>query len=109
MTMNNKLEFGDFQTPVKLAHKICLLLRRIGISPTSIVEPTCGTGNFLRVAIEVLSDSKNFLGFELNPKYVQITKQIERAKISQVNFFSHNWSEIFNKLGENILVVGNPP
>ena len=67
----NKSEFGDFQTPVKLAREICLLLRRMGISPTSVVEPTCGIGNFLRVAIEVLSNSKSFLGFELNPEYVR--------------------------------------
>ena len=84
---NNKIEFGDFQTPVELARKICLLLQRMGIVPISIVEPTCGVGNFLRVAIEVLSDSKNFLGFELNPKYVQLAQRIEKAKISQVNFF----------------------
>ena len=105
----NKLEFGDFQTPIKLARKICLLLKRTGIYPTSIVEPTCGIGNFLRMSIEEFPDSKDFLGFEVNPKYVQLAQRIERARISRVNFFSHNWNEVFNRLGEDLLVIGNPP
>lgn len=105
----SKNEFGDFQTPITLARKICLLLCRIGVSPLSVVDPTCGTGNFLRVAMKEFAGGKDFLGFEINPEYAQISRRIGRAKILQVDFFSHNWHETFNNLGDNILVIGNPP
>lgn len=105
----NKIEFGDFQTPTKLARKICLLLRRIGVCPTSVVEPTCGTGNFLRMAIEEFPESRDFIGFEINPKYVKIAQQIEKTRVSLVNFFAHNWVETFNEMEGDILVIGNPP
>ena len=47
-----KAAFGDFQTPIDLADKICDLLHEVGVRPRSIVEPTCGEGNLLLAALE---------------------------------------------------------
>ena len=40
-------QFGDFQTPVDLACEVTRFLRTSGISPSAVIEPTCGVGNFL--------------------------------------------------------------
>jgi hypothetical protein len=42
-----KVEFGDFQTPLNLARKVCSLLQGLGYAPSSVLEPTCGEGNFI--------------------------------------------------------------
>ena len=44
------VEFGDFQTPAELADQLCRLLRERGLAPRAVVEPTCGTGAFVRAA-----------------------------------------------------------
>ena len=40
-------QFGDFQTPVDLACEVTRFLRTSGVSPSAVIEPTCGVGNFL--------------------------------------------------------------
>ena len=45
--IKKKIEYGDFQTPYDLAFQVCNVLKSWGIKPNSILEPTCGTGNFL--------------------------------------------------------------
>lgn len=45
-------EYGDFQTPPELASQVCRLLADRGTIPASILEPTCGIGNFLLAAVE---------------------------------------------------------
>lgn len=54
--MNGQIEFGDFQTPQSLADRVCLKLRREGINPSLVVEPTCGLGNFLDAAQRIFPD-----------------------------------------------------
>ncbi|MGK7940256.1 MAG: SAM-dependent methyltransferase, partial [Crocosphaera sp.] len=44
----NKIEYGDFQTPLDLTDKICNKLVQLNVFPDIIVEPTCGVGNFLQ-------------------------------------------------------------
>jgi len=51
-----KVEFGDFQTPISLAREICSLIARTGFRPASILEPTCGTGSFLKASLEIFPD-----------------------------------------------------
>ena len=38
------VEFGDFQTPDSLTNIIIDILAKKNISPTVIIEPTCGIG-----------------------------------------------------------------
>jgi Fe2+ transport system protein FeoA len=42
-----KVEYGDFQTPIELAERICQKLIELGVNPDTIVEPTCRVGNFI--------------------------------------------------------------
>ena len=63
-------EFGDFQTPAALAREVCGVLARHLTSPSSILEPTCGTGGLLLAALEGFPSARRALGLEINPDYV---------------------------------------
>ncbi len=112
----HKVEFGDFQTPISLAREICSLIAGTGFHPASILEPTCGTGSFLKASLETFPGISRVLGVEINPQYVT---QAQRAvthtfphtsvEVYQSDFFFTNWSEIVEALPEPILVIGNPP
>lgn len=111
-----KVEFGDFQTPLRLAREICSLIARTGFHPASILEPTCGMGSFLKASLETFPDVSRILGFEINPQYVAQAQQAfarmsphPSIEVYQSDFFSMNWSEIVEALPEPILVIGNPP
>lgn len=105
----NKSEFGDFQTPNDLCHKVCNILLRINITPHSIVEPTCGTGGFLRASVQAFPHCESVFGFEVNSFYAKEAKRIKRTSVKCANFFAQNWPTILHSLPEPILVIGNPP
>ena len=105
----NKMEFGDFQTPDALAERVCKLLHCLGMSPRSILEPTCGKGSFLRASIVAFPKCTRFLGVEVNRNYVKMAKSVEKAEVNCENFFEKNWPETLDMLREPILVIGNPP
>jgi hypothetical protein len=109
-------EFGDFQTPVRLAKDACSVLNRLGVSPKSIVEPTCGIGRFLIAALEQFPESEHALGLDINPNYVAAatewlagTSHAQKVSLECGSFFSASWPDLFAKLPEPILIVGNPP
>ncbi|MFQ3683433.1 N-6 DNA methylase [Roseiflexus sp.] len=111
-----KAEFGDFQTPISLAREICSLIARTGFRPASILEPTCGTGSFLKASLETFPEVSRILGFEINPLYVAqaqhtcaLTFPHTSVRVHQSDFFLTNWAEIVEDLPEPILVIGNPP
>ena len=80
-TYNQKVEFGDFQTPDALAREVCKTLHCLGVAPGSIVEPTCGKGSFLRASVATFPESTSYLGFEINPDYVRIAQSVEQADV----------------------------
>jgi hypothetical protein len=47
----SQAEYGDFQTPPWLAQQVCRLLAAKGLEPASLLETTCGVGNFLLAAL----------------------------------------------------------
>ena len=104
-----KVEFGDFQTPYSLARRACELLGDLGASPKSIVEPTCGTGSFLRASAVAFPGCSQLLGFEINPSYVKVAKTIKQANVYCEDFFEKDWPQTLDSLREPILVIGNPP
>lgn len=61
-----KKEFGDYQTPLKFAEKVCNYLKEnLNLCPEIIVEPTCGTGNFLKASLHTFTDVKRLLVLKL--------------------------------------------
>ena len=52
--MSGKHEYGDYQTPIDFAKKVCLYLKDYRhIEPSAIIEPTCGLGSFLQSSLHV--------------------------------------------------------
>ena len=109
----NKAEFGDFQTPPDLAAQACALLHKIGVEPVSIIEPTCGKGSFLKAALDHFPGSKHALGADINASYIsearESVKNSEKVEFVCQSFFTTAWAEIFKRLPDPILLVGNPP
>jgi methylase of polypeptide subunit release factors len=108
-----KAEFGDFQTPLLLAKEVSLLIQELGCNPTSILEPTCGEGNFITASLSVFENATSVQGLDINPDYINTlhTKFGENPKvrIDQSNFFDTDWGKILNNLSDNLLIIGNPP
>ena len=105
-----KTELGDFQTPALLAGQVCHLLGELGVSPASVLEPTCGVGAFLRASEAAFPDCDLLLGFDINPGHIQAAQiKVKRADVRHADFFERNWSKTLDKLAEPILVIGNPP
>ncbi len=106
---NTQVEYGDFQTPDILCDKICSLLSDLNVAPNSVVEPTCGTGSFLRASGKAFPDCTQILGFDINPNYVLASQTVERALVQCEDFFEKDWPSTLDSLKEPILVLGNPP
>jgi hypothetical protein len=111
-----KLEYGDYQTPVDLADASCRMLGRLGIRPRALVEPTCGVGNFLKIGVESFGSAIVAKGFDINPEYVDEAQSLlghatsaASVSVEQANFFDLDWASIVASLPEPLLVLGNPP
>jgi hypothetical protein len=113
-------QWGDFQTPRQLANQICYYLRDQGVSPQIIVEPTCGTGNFIFASLDSFPNSKLIYGVEIQKYYEWALKRdllVEASSgqkskveidIHNDDIFTHEFpKEVFKS--ENILIIGNPP
>lgn len=111
-------EFGDFQTNLPLAKKVCTLLLSLGAKPDIILEPTCGEGNFIIASASVFQNTKKIIGVELQKYYVdKIIKNVreqpniktDQIEIIHDDIFIHKFNNsLFDKNNE-LLLIGNPP
>ena len=68
------IEFGDFQTPDNLALQVVsTVLKRFELAET-VIEPTCGLGNFLKAVGKSYSHIHNLFGWEINTDYIKKAK-----------------------------------
>lgn len=109
-------EFGDFQTPDALAIQVCRLLAGKGLLPASVLEPTCGVGNFLIAAIDQFPKTVTGIGIDINDDYVLKVRQrlvsrsyADKVRVVTDSFFNIEWPNLLYDLPEPVLVVGNPP
>lgn len=108
--MSGKKEFGDYQTPIEFADKVCLYLKNEKkIHPAVVIEPTCGIGNFLQSSL-VFNASKYF-GIEINSDYCMLCNerfQNGNVEIIHSDFFRFSCRSVCDN-DSNVLVIGNPP
>jgi hypothetical protein len=110
-----KVEYGDFQTPLELAERVCQKLMELGVNPDVIIEPTCGVGNFIEAASLLFQSTKKIIGVEVKQKYLQEVRkkqqciQDRRIELHHADFFKFDWSSLINNLDGNIMVLGNFP
>ena len=111
----SRIEFGDFQTPLDLAKDICALLKRQGLAPKVVVEPTCGTGAFLVAASEAFPAAR-ICGFDINANYLATARHsLKKAAVSNrfdlrvQDFFAHDWDAELRAISGSLLLLGNLP
>jgi methylase of polypeptide subunit release factors len=105
-----RVEFGDWQTPPQLARDVLEVVHRRLRRPRSIVEPTCGRGAFL-VAAKAVFPGAVALGFDISEAHVESAREslAGRAAIEVADFFEVQWEQVFERLADPILIIGNPP
>lgn len=117
MTKNTKrVERGDFQTPENLARQVCGLLKKTGVEPRSIIEPTCGTGTFFIEALKAFDETKEGYAYDIDEEYIEALRNrlpdydaSTQVRTEVADFFSKDWESDLRNLPEPILMIGNPP
>lgn len=112
MNARAKIEFGDFQTPPDLCEQVCRTLIKLGVKPQTIIEPTCGLGNFIKAANNHFARVDRIIGLEINKAHFShIGSQSFKARTDIINgnFFTFNWEQFLAAVSEPILFIGNPP
>ena len=108
--MNGKKEYGDYQTPEYFSLAVCQYLKNERrITPSIIIEPTCGTGSFIKNSL--IFDASEIIGIEVNPEYCKICEKNildPRVRILNANFFTFDFKTVVKK-EEQLLILGNPP
>jgi hypothetical protein len=111
-----KLEYGDFQTPDRLAADVCQVLAALRLDPRAIVEPTCGVGSLVLAALDAFPDAERAWAIDVNAAYVDTVRDRalartdgDRLSAERGNFFDTDWPSRIAELPEPILFVGNPP
>ncbi len=108
-----QIEQGDFQTPRVLTDPICKFLVEQGATPRTIVEPTCGTGTFLRSCLEFFPSCETLYGFDIEQTYIDsLTREYAQntnVTCRQQDFFTFDWEDFVQHQKGPILIIGNPP
>lgn len=109
MLGSEKKEFGDYQTPLDFCYRVCSYIKQSGLAHPvqTILEPTCGIGNFLIAARNTFKCERT-IGVEINTEYASMAQKRSPSAIIKVkNIFSVNLKELCNT--DSVLVIGNPP
>jgi hypothetical protein len=108
-----QVEYGDFQTPINLAKRIVETVARKNLDFRAVIEPTCGLGNILFAACELLPNLEIALGLDVNPSYVYAAQLRDSIGISpcitQADFFQLDLFELTLEIPQPYLFIGNPP
>ena len=119
----SRAEYGDFQTNQTLALQITQKLKDEGIAPTTVIEPTCGKGNFILAVLNTFDNIEKLYGIEIQKKYIWQAKfnildfflnnpdKIKpEIQIVHSSIFDFNYHSIKETIGDDeLLIIGNPP
>jgi hypothetical protein len=97
LTKEEKKSQGIFFTPKDARDAVFAILAKHKVVPRKILEPSCGSGEFLEDAYERYP-SATITGVELNP---QLAASIQRPNIHAMDFLTYS--------GQHDLILGNPP
>lgn len=119
----DRAEYGDFQTNQSLTQQITTQLKKEGINPQIVIEPTCGKGNFILSVLTTFENVERIYGIEIQKKYTWQAKfnvldfflnnpNKTKPEIQIVNssIFEFDYQTIKKTIGEKeLLIIGNPP
>ncbi|MHA1367667.1 MAG: hypothetical protein ACTSP5_14825 [Candidatus Heimdallarchaeota archaeon] len=118
-------QWGDVQTPIDFVQKVYAIIKNTGFYPDIVIEPTCGKGNFLIVALDTYPKLQQMYGVEIQEDHLWIflatllsrVKNSKEGKLYQAkiilendDIFSHTFpTKLREQPTKNFLVIGNPP
>lgn len=121
----DRATYGDWQTPLELAEKVCRLHLRLFGSPDIFIEPTCGRGSFVKTILNIFPNLSELHAIEIKPqytlelKYEILTESLlknERKKpkiyIYTADVFRFDFGKIVTAakiMNKSIGIIGNPP
>ena len=107
-------DLGDWQTSDDLAHEAVRVLARTGERWNRILEPTCGTGSFLRAAVDEFGSDVDIIGLDIQQEHLDKARaslapdsalRLWKEDIFGVDLAGLPWRAD----GGPTLVLGNPP
>jgi hypothetical protein len=109
-------DLGDFQTPPELVARVLECLSATGRRWERVLEPTCGTGNFIRGLIESAAPPEEVIGIELQGAHLARARLIARSsastrvEIRRASLFELDLRRDLRwRSNGPLLVIGNPP
>lgn len=93
----------DYPTPGPLVRLIVDQLARDGVHPARVLEPSCGSGRFMRASQRAWPDAK-VMGIEINEDHVQ-TARSHGLRVMCADMLTVDR----DRMGHFDLIVGNPP
>jgi hypothetical protein len=109
-------DLGDFQTPYELAAAIVRALEPLRTRWARVLEPTCGTGAFLRAVAEGPQPPREMIGIELQEAHLAqardlaLDKKNTRIEIVHASLFDLDLRTDLRWRNKGpLLIVGNPP
>lgn len=121
----DRVSYGDWQTPITLAEKVCENhIQKYG-QPDIVIEPTCGLGAFVISALTKFPGLLEIHAIEINREYTKALKLDilknaltfpSRATpdifIYHADFFRFDFEPIVKRAKKNnwnLAILGNPP
>ena len=111
MISKNKLEYGDYQTPIDFCDMVVDVISS-KYKPKFIFEPTFGLGHFIESASKKFKNVNTVFGNEINQQYFYEfnNKKKKNVELFNENIFTFNHKKIKDKIkNEPMLIIGNPP
>lgn len=121
----DRVSYGDWQTPMELAEKICIYHILKYDNPDIVIEPTCGLGAFVFSALKLFPHLSEIHAIEINSQYIRELKLnlllyfLNRPSkthpdiyIYNSDFFEFDLTSIIKKCklnNWNLAIIGNPP
>lgn len=121
----DRVSYGDWQTPMSLAEKVCdSHILKYG-RPDIVIEPTCGLGAFVLSALGKFPDLAEIHAIDINYKYTRALKLkiLQNALVNprpkhpdiyiyNADFFEFDFYPIIKKAKDSkckLAIIGNPP
>lgn len=111
-----KAKQGSYYTPKDIVNEI---IADYVNNDQKILDPCCGTGQFLLMASSSIANPKNLFGFDIDPIAVFIAKINLILKYKSIDFYpnitckdtllDHDSSSLFSSKEEFDLILTNPP
>lgn len=125
LACEDRVSYGDWQTPISLAEKVCETHALRYGDPDVVIEPTCGLGAFVISALRKFPNLSEIHAIEINPQYTTelklniLSNALSHPQkiypdiyIYNSDFFTFDLSFIIGKCNLNhwsIAIIGNPP